>query len=222
MRASLLLGATLATTLAGPATGQPGAAVPLGAFRSVELSGGGHVMVRHGAARALRITEGNLAVSRIALSGDRLVIERCPGACPRGYRLEIDLVAPDLDALAVRDGGLLQTEGEFPGQPALAASVESGGLLDLRRLAPERVNASIRQGGAIFVRPGRALEASISNGGLVTYFGDPNVRSSVHDGGAVSHGSDADLDRPLSALQPSPAPPPPVLPVLPLPPAPKG
>ncbi|MGQ0659608.1 hypothetical protein [Sphingosinicella sp.] len=213
MRVKAMLASLVAAALAAPAAGQPISSVSLGEFRSVELRGGGRVTVRHAPARGFMLREGNLALSRVELVGDRLVIERCRDHCPHGYRLEVEVTAPEIDALAVTDGGLLQASGDFPARAALAIAVVSGGMIDARSLPAAQVAAAVQQGGGILVRPGRELAASVSNGGIVTYFGDARVTSSVSHGGAVVRGEAADADRPLADLHRP-------LPALPVPPVP--
>lgn len=222
MRVPTLLASLVAAALAGPAASQTGRGTTLGEFRAVELRDGGRVTVLHGATRALTLRGGNLDISRVEVVGDWLVIERCRTRCPRGYRLEVEVTAPELDALAVTDGGLLQASGDFPARTDVVASVSSGGMVDARALPAERVTASVSHGGGIFVRPSREMTASVSNGGLVTYWGEARVRSSVRHGGAVVRGSAEDRDRPLADLHPQPPslrPPPAVPPVPPLPPS---
>ena len=219
MRATALLASLVAAALSGPAASQVEPAVALGDFRSVELRGGGRATVRHGPIRAFALREGNFEISRVEVVGDRLVIERCRDQCPRGYRLEVEVTAPEIDALAVTDGGLLQASGDFPVRPAVTAAVSSGGMVDARALSAEQVTASVSHGGGILVRPGRDMNASVSNGGIVTYWGEARVRSSVRHGGAVVRGAAADRDRPLAHMHPQPPGPLPILPVPPVPPS---
>jgi len=59
------------------------------------------------------------------------------------------------------------------------------------------VDASVSQGGIIFVRAEDRLDASISQGGNITYWGNPSVKSSVRQGGAVARGDVQDLEKTL-------------------------
>ena len=222
MRVPTLIASLAAAALAGPAASQTEPGMTPGAFRSVELRNGGRVTVRHGASHAFTLREGNLDISRIEVIGDRLVIERCRDRCPRGYRLEVEVTAPAIEALAVDDGGMVRTTGDFPARAAVAVAVNSGGSIDARSLPAEQVSAAINQGGAIFVRAGGQLNASISNGGLVTYFGNARVQTAINGGGSVVRGDAEDIDRPLADLHPQPQPlaPLPILPVPPVPPVP--
>ena len=216
MRATALLALLLAATAAAPAAGQSDA-VPLGQFRDVRSDGGAHVTIRHGAVRGLVVREGSLAVSRVALDGDRLEIERCPSRCPRGYRLEIELVTPELTSVAVENGGVVRTSGAFPAQERAAAAVASGGTVDIRSLSAAHVAAAVAQGGRILTRPRDELTASIVNGGVITYWGNARVRSSILHGGVVRPGAAADAERSVAELDPQPLAP---LPAPPIPPAP--
>ncbi len=183
-------------------------------FHAVELRGGGEVVVRHGAGQRVSLVEGDRRTTRIGVVGGRLVIDRCAVHCPRGYRLRVEVVTPSLTALSVADGGSLEAARGFPAQPNVAAGVSSGGVLDIRALAAEDVTASVANGGLIFTRPARRLNAAVAQGGAITYWGDPAVTRSIRQGGVVARGAAADEGRPLAELHPRP----PAIPRLPDPP----
>lgn len=199
----------LIAALPAPAFAQPTA------FQSIELRGGGTVNVRYGATRSVTVRKAN-PDRAVRVEGERLVIDRCGGACRFGHPIEVDVVTPEIGGLAVSDGGLVRLQGEFPRQAAVAASVTSGGTIDIRLLAAASVSAAVSQGGRILTAPRRDLAASVSNGGNVTYWGDAVVTSSVRRGGVVVRGAAADLDAPVAQLDP----PLPILPRLPVPPTP--
>ena len=183
-------------------------------FRAVDLHGGGEVIVRHGPEARARLREGDARYTRIGTAGGRLAIVNCPERCPHRYRPVVEVSMPALDALSVSDGGLIRSEGGFPGQSAVEARVDSGGAVDIRTLSAAEVTASVAQGGMIFTRPGRRLDARIEQGGAITYWGRPAVTRSIRHGGVVQRGADRDLDKPLAAFNPEPPPvPPPVPPV---------
>lgn len=197
----------LAAALVGSASAQVPDRSPSPSFRSIELQGGGMVTVRHGTERRLTVLTAN-PNRPIRTDGDRLVIAPCSGRCPGGHRIEVEIVTPELSRVAVTDGGRIELRGDFPAQTALAASVSSGGLIDMRELEAGQVTAAVEHGGRILARPGRGLTASVANGGNVTYWGDPVVTSSVRHGGVVQRGDPADLRRPLARLDERLAPPP--------------
>ena len=163
--------------------------VPVGEFRSVQLSNGGHVVIRHGAVQRVTIVSGDPQSTRIRIGrGQRLEIDSM-GSCSRGLPLEVEVVTPHLAGAAVDNGGTLEVDGSFPDQPSLAASVEQGGTVDVRAIAADTVDASVEQGGTIFTTARKSLDASVESGGVITYWGDVSqVRKSVRDGGAVSRG----------------------------------
>jgi hypothetical protein len=190
--ALLLVGcAPAATAQADPASAP---------FRSVALSDGGHVLIRHGDVHRVTLVEGR---ADIRVEGTRLRIGRCRD-CPGRNSPTVEIVTPRLDALAVDDGGRLVLEGGFPSQASLAVSVSNGGAIDARPLGADRVTASVSEGGAVFVRPARQLDAAISQGGVITYWGDPQVAEAVQGGGAVRRGRPADADRPIADTVPQP------------------
>ena len=93
---SLPLAALLAAV---PASAQGPVAVP--AFDQVELRGGGEVTIRHGSSQQVRLVRGSLEVTGFSVDDDgRLRIDACMRSC-RDYDLEIEIVTPDIDALAI-------------------------------------------------------------------------------------------------------------------------
>lgn len=217
MRTSTLLMA-LAAVPVGPASAQPADAPPAGSYRSIELRGGGMVTVRYGPTRRVNVVSAN-PDRPIRTEGDALVIDECRRPCRSGHRIEVEVVTPAVARLAVAHGGRIEVVGGFASQPALAASVSNGGMIDARTIEANLVTAAIDSGGRIYAHAGRELTASIADGGNVTYWGDPRVTSSVRRGGVVEQGNAADLGRPLAdldtALRPPPA-------VPPQPPRPRG
>jgi hypothetical protein len=187
-----------ATLNAAGALAAQDVAVP--AFRSVAARNGAHVVLRHGEQRRVTIIRGNTTTSVIRVEEkDRLVIDRCPDGCSRDYRLEVEIVAPEITGLSVSDGGRFRCVGTFPSQADVAAAVSNGGVLDLRAMNANDVSAAIHQGGRILTTPRQALSAAIAQGGVITYWGNPDVSQSIEHGGAVSRGKPADRDRPLDA-----------------------
>ena len=205
MRGPTFLLALLA--LVGSASAQPSATQAPESFRSIELRGGGSVTVRHGPERRVTVLGDNPG-RPIRTDGDRIVINHCAGHCPRGHRIAVEIVTPELSRLAVADGGRIELSGEFPPQRAVAASVSSGGTIDLRPLEAAQVAAAVEHGGRILARPGRSLAATVSHGGNVTYWGEASVTSSIRHGGVVERGDPDELRRPVAQLDQRLAPPP--------------
>ena len=207
MRALTVLLVTFAS-LPARADSQPASPATATSFRSIELRGGGIATVRHGSVRRVTVLGENPG-RPIRIDGGSLVIDRCSDRCPRGrHRIEVEIVTPELDRVAVTGGGRIALDGAFPRQEAIAASVSSGGLVDIRRLEAARVAAAVDNGGRILAFPGEALAASVSDGGNVIYWGDPAVTSSIRRGGVVEKGHPADLGRPLASLDGALVPPP--------------
>jgi hypothetical protein len=145
----------------------------------------------------------------------RLVIDRCPNRCSHKEGFEVEVVTPALAAIAVAEGGTIQSHGGFPHQPAVGVSVSQGGRIDIRTLPVSEVTASVYSGGRIYVKPASSLSARIEQGGNVTYWGDAVVTSSIEFGGVVVEGDAADFGRTLAEMDPQPIPP-----IPPVPPAP--
>ena len=182
MKPLLLAAATLA--LAVPAAAQTPVAVP--AFDSIELRGGGHVTIRHGARQRVTLVRGNTEMTQFRVDRNgQLTIQACVRRC-RNYDLRIEIVTPEVDAAAIHGGGAIRTEGSFPGQSSLAVAINGGGAIDVRSVAARNVAASIRGGGVIRTDARDSLAASINGGGAITYLGNPTTTVSINGGGTVS------------------------------------
>jgi putative autotransporter adhesin-like protein len=173
--------------------------VPLGQFSSVELRNGGKVLVRHGATHRVTLLKGSPDYTQVNIaSGDRLVIDKCRNNCPRGYELEVEIVAPDIAGISIADGGTIESRGSFPRREGIRVAVSNGGTIDIRSMTVDSVSASIDQGGRIFTKPQAAMIASVRQGGNVTYWGDAQVISSIRHGGVVTKGTADEASQPLS------------------------
>lgn len=216
--ACLMLVLATVSAVASSVVMQPG--VPLTAsFSAVELRNGGNVNLIHGQSQRVTLLKGDPAQIGIAIGDDgRLMIDRCKRRCPRVHDLEVKVVTPGLAAVAVAEGGTIQSRGDFPPQPQIGIAVSQGGTIDIRSMAVANVTASVESGGRILTKPSTALSAKVEQGGVITYWGDAVVESSVRHGGAVVKGTPADADKSLAELGPEIAPPvPPTLPVPPVP-----
>jgi len=169
----------------------------LPSFNSVELRNGGRVTLRQGASQRVTILNGQPDCVRIAVErGNRLVIDH-KGKCAGEGQLEVEVIVTSLDAVAVSNGGWLQSLDGFTNQRELAVAVNQGGMIDIRSMPVQNVTAAVIHGGRIFTRPQRNLVAAISDGGGITYWGEPAVTSNISNGGAVMKGDPAEFDKPL-------------------------
>lgn len=160
--------------------------IPVPTFRSIELHGGGEVIVRRGPGQRVTLAQGSSQFTRVrVLSEGRLRIDACNERCPQHYRLQIVIDSPTVPVLAVAGGGTIDVAAGFPGQATLTVAVNGGGAVDTTRMSADAVTAAIHGGGEIRVRARRALTAAVSGGGMVRYWGDPAVTSAVKGGGLV-------------------------------------
>jgi beta-lactamase regulating signal transducer with metallopeptidase domain len=191
--ACLMLFLATLSAVAAPVATRPD--VPLAAsFNAVELRHGGTASVVHGEPQRVTVLNGGPGQHEISVRDDGwLVIGGSHG-------LEVEVVTPALTAIAVAEGGRIQTRGDFPDQREIAVKVSQGGAIDIRSLPVANVTASVYSGGRIFTRPGTALSADVEQGGNITYWGDAIVESSVRYGGVVVKGAAADADRLLAEL----------------------
>lgn len=183
-----LTSALLCMVLASaPAVAQ--SVVPVPHFNSVELEGGGHVVVRYGDAQQVRLIQGSTQFTRFTVEdGDKLRIEDCRDECPRHYELQVEITTPRIDALAIDGGGAIDSEGSFPAPHRLAVAIEGGGRIDTRAMNAERATAAINGGGVIRLRAETELTAAINGGGNIRYWGNPRVTQAIDGGGAVERG----------------------------------
>jgi hypothetical protein len=163
--------------------------VPLPYFDSVELRGGGKVMVVPGRAERVTLLEGSTQFTTFRIErGRELKIDACNERCPHHYDLVIRIESPRVPALAVTGGGLIATEPGFPPQADLAAAVRGGGRIDARTLDADQVAAAVDGGGDLLVRARSSLAASVRGGGDIRYWGNPAVASSTRGGGSIGRG----------------------------------
>lgn len=185
------MGLLAAALLAGAAPGMAQEVVPLPKFESIELNGGGSVLLRHGPVQRVTIRSGSTQFTEVRVRGRdrRLVIDACNARCPRRYDLEIEIVIPHVEAVSVNGGGEIVAADGFPRQKSVAAAVHGGGEIDLRALPVREAAAAVQGGGRLLVRPDESLAASVHGGGEILYWGDPEVASSIEGGGVVRHGN---------------------------------
>jgi len=164
-------------------------AIPVPAFRSVELRGGGSVTVVPGPSQRVTILEGSSQFTHMRVERNgQLKINTCDQRCPAHYRLRVQVQAPGVPDLAVSGGGLINVGNGFRAQRELNAAVNGGGKIDARALDAGDVAAAVNGGGELLVRARSDLSAAVNGGGLVRYWGNPRVASAIHGGGAVSPG----------------------------------
>lgn len=162
--------------------------VPVPAFRSVELRGGGNVVVRPGPAQ-VAILNGSTQFTRFRVdSQGQLKIDACNNRCPRHYDLRIEIHYPSVLPMAVKGGGTIAAAPGFGPQREIAAGVAGGGLIDLRSVTAQTAAGGVNGGGTILVGPSRTLAAAVNGGGLIRYAGDPQVTTAINGGGAVRRG----------------------------------
>jgi hypothetical protein len=186
---SRILSLAAVATLAGaPAVAQT--LISVAPFNSVELRGGGHVVIRHGDVQSVTLLKGSTEFTSTRIrDGKQLVIDACNSECPTHYDLEIEIVTPDIGAVAVEGGGAIESAGAFPNQRDITAAVRGGGSVDVRSIDAASATTAVDGGGKIRVKSENALTAAVNGGGRIVYWGDPNVTSAVNGGGSISKGS---------------------------------
>ncbi len=188
MRKSLFAGAAAAAILlmAGPALAAT--VVPLAPFKSVGLSGGGHIVLRQGAVQSVTLLKGSTQFTTFKVNpGGGLNIVACNESCPHDYDLDIEIVLPSVEGVAIEGGGTIKAEGGFPAVRAMGVAISGGGNIDVRAVPAANVDAAVNGGGMIETAPSGALNAAVNGGGVIVYWGNPAVHQVVSGGGAVKH-----------------------------------
>jgi hypothetical protein len=166
--------------------------VPVGPFDSIELEGGGHVVVQPGDVQRVKLVQGSLAYTRFTVDGEhKLRIRACDNNnndCPHHYDLKVEITTPRVDALAISGGGAIESAGNFAPARHLALAIEGGGTIDARSLDAERAEAAIDGGGVIKLRAHGELTAAIDGGGEIRYWGNPHVTQAIDGGGEIERG----------------------------------
>lgn len=197
-----LAGAAVLFMSAPEAAGAQGV-VQVPKFRSIELNGGGRVLLRHGPVQRVRVLEGDIRVSDVRVkpaerrrvggntytsNPDQLVIDVCRQSCDGNYNLVVEVVTPSIEAIAVKGGGQIEAAGRFPRQGNIGIAVHGGGEIDARALPASNVGAAVSDGGTILTRAEGSLGAAIQDGGTIRYWGDPVVGTAIDGGGTVTRG----------------------------------
>jgi hypothetical protein len=161
-------------------------AVHVPAFKSVQLRGGGTIVVRPGQAQRVTITNGSTHFTSVGVDPrGRLRIDACNSRCPNRYDLRIEIVSPSLPDVAIMGGGAITAAPGFAPQGQVSAAISGGGLIDLRSVSASNVSAAVNGGGRILTGRSSSLSAAINGGGEVRYSGNPQVSSAVRGGGIV-------------------------------------
>jgi len=166
MRSTLPL---FAFALAASAPALATEVVPVGPFRSVELRGGGDVMLVPGPVQRVTIVNGSSQFTHIYMRRDgQLRIDACNERCPQHYDLQIRIESPRAPDVAIAGGGRITASPGFGPQNQLSAAVDGGGMIDVRSILASDVSAAV------------------NGGGDIRYSGNPQVSMAVSGGGNVS------------------------------------
>ena len=157
-------------------------------FGAVQLRGGAYIIVRHGRGQQVRLVSGLLDPRHVSVTERGQLLIDCGSSCSGVKRPVIEVVSPNVHALAVDGGGTIRTDGEFPLLGSLDLALNGGGTLDARGMEARSVAAALNGGGTIMTHARDELAASVNGGGAVRYRGSPEVDSDVRAGGRVEPG----------------------------------
>ncbi|MBS0471216.1 MAG: DUF2807 domain-containing protein [Proteobacteria bacterium] len=161
--------------------------MPVPKFNGVGLRGGGDIVVKYGKEQKVTLLRGSTQYTTFKVEpGGGLEIRACNADCPTHYDLEIEIVTPDLNAVAISGGGTIHAAGTFPATESISAAVNGGGDIDIHAISAKSVNAAVSGGGEVIVTATTSLRAAVNGGGSVAYHGNPSISSAVSGGGSVS------------------------------------
>jgi hypothetical protein len=179
-----------AVALAASAPALSAELIPVPRFDAVGLRGGGSVTIVPGPVERVSIVEGSSRFTHIYVEhGRSLKIDACNEACPRHYRLRVEIQSPSVPTVAVDGGGEIRVAPGFGPQRQLTAAVNGGGTIDARAMEARDVTAAVNGGGALLVRAGERLTGAVRGGGSVRYWGNPQVTSVTQGGGWIGRGN---------------------------------
>ena len=163
--------------------------VPVPEFRTVQLRGGGSIVVRPGPAQRVTIVNGSTQFTRARVDHNgQLKIDACNERCPQRYDLRIEIQSPSAPDAAISGGGSITFAPGYGQQGDFSVAVNGGGQVDARSLRATNVSAAVNGGGRVLAGHSSHLSAAVSGGGEVRYAGNPHVSSVVNGGGAVRRG----------------------------------
>ena len=175
------------TIAAVPAVAAEVVAVP--EFRTVQVRGGGSVVVRPGPAQRVTIVEGSTQFTRVRVTANgELRIDACNERCPQRYDLRIEIVSPRVPDAAITGGGAITIAPGYAPEGDFSAAISGGGRIDARALRATNVSAAVNGGGQVLAGPSSHLSAAVNGGGEVRFAGNPHVSSVVSGGGSVRRG----------------------------------
>lgn len=182
--------ALMPLALSSPTPASATELVQLPAFESVQLRGGGSIVVRRGPAQRVTILNGSSAYTRMSVDNrGQLNIDACNNRCPREYNLQIEIQSPDAPDAAISGGGSISFAPGFGAQGDISIAINGGGQIDARAVPVANVSAAVNGGGRILSGHSQNLSAAVSGGGEVRYVGSPHVSSAVNGGGSVRRGN---------------------------------
>lgn len=171
--------------------------IALPPFTGIDAHGGAHVTLRHGATQRVTVLKGDMKVARITIvNGKTLDIDPCPNnfTCMLHRNdLDVEIVSPQVEAIEVHGGAVLEARGKFPKQAALDLEAHGGAKLDVKAISAETVTAEAHGGGSIYTNVISNLVAEAHGGGVIRYSGDPahfatqgHLTTHTHGGGSIS------------------------------------
>jgi hypothetical protein len=160
--------------------------VAVAGFDSVQLRGGGSVVVRPGPSQRVTILSGSSQFTRVRVDErGQLKIDACNERCPRNYDLRIEIQSPTAPDAAISGGGAVVFSPGFAPQGQLSVAVNGGGQIDVRQVSAGNVSAAVNGGGRILTGRSTSLSAAVNGGGEVRYAASGQVSTAIHGGGSV-------------------------------------
>lgn len=162
------------------------AAEPTRTFTSISIHNVPDVQVRYDERSHVELPQDAALAGLLSVQVSEGVLQlSCMQECERlrGHPIVVSTAA--LNAIQLKNGGLVRVLSQFP--PTLKLSVElgNGGEIDASNLPGDSVHATLHNGGKLYLTACSDLRAELVNGGEVLYGGSPKIELQRSNGGEL-------------------------------------
>jgi|SRR5581483_5583075 len=167
--------------------------VPVGKFHAISIEGMGRVTFVHGDTQRVVLKAGDTTNTQIYVKDGNLVFKSCPNkgwfgwndSCPEGYRLDVLVTTPGLDAVEIDGSGKIDADAGFPQQARLDVEINGSGSVDLTNMPAANSSVAIHGSGKVRLTAHNKLDVEIAGSGEVIYGGSPAVSQTILGSGVV-------------------------------------
>lgn len=193
------------------AAGVQGSGIPatqirtLSPFTKVELAGGTNVTITEGARQRVVVHADSNLLDHVTtrVSGGRLVVGNTTGGFTAKAPMDVAVTVPQLEALALTGGGVLDAQDVHAGTLTLTLSgggltqvsgtagslsvlLTGGGAAQLGQLVAQNARVRLSGAGLVVVNATNSLDATLAGAGSILYSGNPaHVTTALTGSGAI-------------------------------------